>query len=495
MSFRVGSLLLSISSRIQSGLKQKLAVGPHSRVQGLFGLSWPYEVNRLNASRAVIALESNLLARLAEARSRTDALFLALPPNAFYERPIPERHRLIFYLGHLEAFDFNLLGEPLGLTSHDETFNKLFAFGIDPMDGGLPKDQAQDWPTIARVEKYTQATREYLDQAIQNSGLLRAGETTSANELLLNVAIEHRLMHAETLAYLLHNLPTDKKNIQPYEDEDDGPGPEPSQVTIPSGIATLGQPRRERSFGWDNEFGEQKVLVPGFAIDVFPVTNGQYLKFVQARGYEVPKYWRQEDWEWRRKQNLQHPHFWAPRNDGNPAAPHTRWIYRSMSGSIPLPESWPVYVSHAEATAYARWAGRKLPTEEQWHRAAYATPEGRERAYPWGDSLGSLANGNFHHQRWDATPVDDHPEGASAFGVQDLLGNGWEWTSTMFGPLPGFEPFSFYPGYSADFFDSKHYVMKGGSARTDLCMLRRPFRNWFQPHYPYVYGSFRCVED
>ena len=92
------------------------------------------------------------------------------------------------------------------------------------------------------------------------------------------------------------------------------------------------------------------------------------------------------------------------------------------------------------------------------------------------------------------TPVGAHPDGDSAFGVADLVGNGWEWTSTPFAPLPGFEAFPFYPGYSANFFDGKHFVMKGGSARTAACMLRRSFRNWFQPHYPYVYATFRCVE-
>jgi iron(II)-dependent oxidoreductase len=148
-------------------------------------------------------------------------------------------------------------------------------------------------------------------------------------------------------------------------------------------------------------------------------------------------------------------------------------------------------VSYAEALAFAKWAGRKLPTEEQWQRAAYGTPEGRERAYPWGDEAPEFWRGNFHQDRWDPTGVDTHPEGASGFGVYDLLGNGWEWTST----LPGFEPFEFYRGYSADFFDGKHYVMKGGSARTDACMLRRSYRNWFQPHYPYIYSSFRCTEE
>lgn len=449
----------------------------------------------MNASRAVTASQSTLLSRLAEARSRTDAIFGALTPNAFYDRPIPERHRLIFYLGHLEAFDFNLLGGPLGLASHDEIFNKLFAFGIDPVDGGLPTDTPKDWPTIARVEKYNRLTREHLDAAIRDTGFARENETSPEHEQLLNVAIEHRLMHAETLAYLLHNLPVEKKALGPAPEEDDGPGPEQRQASIPSGIATLGQVRSERAFGWDNEFGEQKILVPAFSIDVYPVTNGEYLKFVQARGYQVPKYWKPEDWEWLRKNNILFPHFWIQRNGGDPASTDARWNYRSMSGAIPLPESWPAFVSHAEATAYARWAGKKLPTEEQWHRAAYGTPEGRERMYPWGDTLGGAKNGNFHHQRWDAAPVDAHPEGASAFGLEDLIGNGWEWTSTLFAPLPGFEPFSFYPGYSADFFDSKHYVMKGGSPRTDACMMRRSFRNWFQPHYPFVYGSFRCVEE
>ena len=132
-------------------------------------------MNAVNAaSRAVPTSESPLLTRLAEARARTDALFQVLPPNSFYDRPIAERHRLIFYLGHLEAFDFNLLGGPLDLASHDEAFNKLFAFGIDPVDGGLPTDQPKDWPTIARVEKYNRLTREHLDDAIRNLGFAGA---------------------------------------------------------------------------------------------------------------------------------------------------------------------------------------------------------------------------------------------------------------------------------------------------------------------------------
>jgi formylglycine-generating enzyme required for sulfatase activity len=167
----------------------------------------------------------------------------------------------------------------------------------------------------------------------------------------------------------------------------------------------------------------------------------------------------------------------------------------AMFDEIPLPLQWPVYVSHAEASAYARWAGKSLPTEAQWHRAAYGTPAGRQNSYPWGEHAPGKKHGNFDFGNWHPSPVGHFPAGNSAFGVADLLGNGWEWTSTLFAPFSGFEPFEFYAGYSANFFDGKHYVLKGGSPRTAACMLRRSFRNWFQPRYQYVYSGFRCVSN
>jgi iron(II)-dependent oxidoreductase len=448
------------------------------------------------ASRVALKTESNLLSRLDQARVRTDALFDLLPPNSFYERPIPERHRLIFYLGHLEAFDWNLLSGPLALKSDQAEFDKLFAFGIDPVDGGLPKDTANDWPTIAQVEKYNRNIRERLDHALRSKAAAEVLDHESNNGTLLQVAIEHRLMHAETIAYLFHNLPFDKKNAAMRPQVDARPAPAQRQARIPAGIATLGmRSDGAHPFGWDNEFGEQQIHVPSFSMDVFPVTNGEYLRFLQAGGYGDACFWKPEDWEWKERVGIKHPHFWILKKGSSATDPHAVWEYRTMFAAIPLPPSWPVCVSHAEASAFATWAGKKLLTEAQWHRAAYGTPDGNERTFPWGDSLPDATRGNFDHQHWDATPVDSHPEGASAFGIFDLLGNGWEWTSSAFGPLPGFEPFAFYPGYSANFFDGKHFIMKGGSARTDACMLRRSFRNWFQPHYPYVYSKFRCVEE
>ena len=136
-----------------------------------------------------------------------------------------------------------------------------------------------------------------------------------------------------------------------------------------------------------------------------------------------------------------------------------------------------------------------LPTEAQFHRAAYGTPQGAQRAYPWGSHEPAASHGNFDFHCWDPAPVTAHPAGDSAFGVSQLLGNGWEWTDTPFAPFEGFRPIASYPGYSANFFDGDHFVLKGGSPRTAARLLRRSFRNWFRPDYPHVYAGFRLVEN
>jgi len=171
------------------------------------------------------------------------------------------------------------------------------------------------------------------------------------------------------------------------------------------------------------------------------------------------------------------------------------WHYRTLFEEIPLPLAWPVCVSQAEAATYARRAGKSLPTEAQFHRAAYGAPDGRERLFPWGDEPPAARHGNFDFAHWAPRPVGAHPAGTSAFGVADLVGNGWEWTSTVFAPFAGFEPLPFYPTYSSYAFDGRHFVLKGGSHRTAACLLRRSFRNWYLPHFPYVYAKFRCVEN
>ena len=436
------------------------------------------------------ALDHTLLNSIFDARRRSDALFDIVKPDAIFERPIPERHRIIFYVGHLEAFDWNLLHENVfGLKSFHPEFDRLFAFGIDPVGGGLPTDQPSDWPDLATVRDYVRQIREALDgrlsRAILDSDdLMRDGFRLPT---LLNVAVEHRLMHVETLAYMLHQLPLDRKVFQADPPTLSVPAVIHCMIEIPAGIATLGLPRNSEVFGWDNEFEAHSVDVPAFEIDQYMVTNRQFLDFMNAGGYETRSFWSDGDWNWKIAHNISHPVFWKESRDG--------WLYRTMFDEVSLPDTWPVYVSQAEASAYARWAGKSLPTEPQWHRAAYGSPDGNERTYPWGRYAPDPSLGNFDLTHWNPTPVNTHPRGQSAFGVEGMLGNGWEWTSTPFSPFSGFQPFPFYRGYSADFFDGKHFVMKGGSPRTAACMLRPTFRNWFQAHYQYVYAGFRCVNS
>ena len=398
--------------------------------------------------------------RLDSARRLTDSIFRLLTPEAHYSRPIPERHRLVFYLGHLEAFDWNLIArKTLGVDSLSPQFDTLFEFGIDPPVGQAAADQPSDWPEIEEIQAYNRRVRGRIDELLDH-----------APDQIIQVALEHRLMHAETLAYLLHNLPYDQKASTAAEVVHSTDRLTNPMLEIAPGIATLGQKRGE--FGWDNEFAEHRVNVPGFRVSKYKITNGQYIDFV--------------------REGAPAPHFWERRGNN--------WFYRGMFSEVPLPLNAPVYVTHAEAAAYARWSGKQLPTEEQFHRAAYETspahetPDATERPYPWGNGEPDKARGNFDFHHWDPVDVNANPAGDSAFGVSQLVGNGWEWTATKFGPFPGFQPMPFYPGYSQNFFDEEHYVMKGGSPVTAACMLRRSFRNWFRPNYPYVYASFRLVE-
>lgn len=405
------------------------------------------------------AEQAACLAELAAARAHTDSLFALLEPAALYERGVAERHRFIFYLGHLEAFDWNLCRIQLELGERDAEsgLDRLFAFGIDPDPGdpaAHPHDLPGDWPAVAAVQKYCTRRRSLVDAQAERLPLQ-----------LLHVAIEHRLMHAETLCYLMHWLSLSQKRLVAPPRPDPRPAPLPVTVTIPAGLATLG---RCHGFGWDNEHPEHAVQVPEFRVDRYKVSNAAYLKFVRDGG-PVPL-------------------FWIPQRDGG-------FQLRCMFGEIPLPLSWPVYTSFENASAYAAWADRSIISEIQFHRSAFGTIAGAERSYPWGEAEPEARHGCFDFHSWDPQPVDAaSPAGDSAFGVTQLVGNGWEWTSSEFAPLPGFAPFPFYRGYSADFFDGQHRVLKGGSARTARRLLRRSFRNFYRTNYPYVYAGFRCVD-
>ena len=398
----------------------------------------------------------------------------------------------MFYEGHLPGFSFNaLMKKALGHPSIDVRLEDLFARGIDPHESLTARGAAASVESLWPSRDVVRAFAADADKAIEN--VLATGDLDRAGHPLLDKAeavyciIEHEALHHETLLYMWHQLPLAlKKRPSGYRPQTVGASPPVEWISVPAGRATLGVDRDTVLFGWDNEFPARAESVEAFAIERHDVTNSRFLEFVEAGGYRDERWWTEEDWRWVQQEDISHPLFWVREGDG--------WRWRSMFELLPMPLSWPVYVSYAEASAFTRWCGTRLPTEAEFQRAAYGSPVG-ERKYPWGCDEPTQGRGVFDFSSWDPSPVGSHPAGASAWGVEDLVGNGWEWTSTPFGPFPGFRPIASYPEYSVDFFDNQHMVIKGASPATARELLRPTFRNWFRTRYPYVYATFRCARD
>jgi len=433
--------------------------------------------------------------RLAAVWARTDRIFEILAPEAIFAQPIALRHPFIFYVGHLPAFAWNHICDGvLGRPSLNPAYDELFSRGIDP-DVDDPShchehpEIPDRWPALAEVLAYRNRVRACVLESVDAVAERAPAHLMARDARVFSMVVEHELMHQETLLYMLQELAYDRK-VRPswLPPAVVGRGRSPATVPVAAGMATLGAELTDVSFAWDNESPSVEVFVPGFRIDATPVTNGEFLAFLDDGGYGRCELWAPDDWGWSRDEERSHPPAWT-NQDG-------RWLYRGLFDLLPLErvKDWPVYVSLAEARAFARWRGLRLPTEAELHRAAYGDPTGGERAFPWGAATPGREHGNFDFRCWAPTPVGAFPEGASAWGVHDLVGNGWEWTDTPFTGFPGFEAWiTGYRGYSADFFDGKHFVLKGGSWATATELLRRSFRNWFQAHYPYVFAKFRCV--
>jgi iron(II)-dependent oxidoreductase len=411
-----------------------------------------------------------LRARYLANRDRSRELFALAIPEAYLDRPIPLRLPIVFYDGHIPAFSYNtLMRKALGAASINAHFERIFERGIDPdsVDAAKPRHAPDAWPDAATVRAYGETVDGAVLEAFAHADLEdeRRSPLLERAQAVYNI-LEHEQMHHETLMYLMHRLPFERKAAGGRSSRAPDAAPfATGSVRVDAGPATVGARRDALQFGWDNEFDETAVMVPAFEIDLNSVTNGDWLAFVRAGG-PVPS-------------------FWLERDGG--------YDLLAQFETLPLPLNWPVYVTHQQATAYATWRGGRLPTEAEYHRAAFGSPSGEERRFPWGDDAPSAAHGNFDFRRFDPEPVGISPAGASAWGVLDLIGNGWEWTSTVFAPLSGFAPMASYPQYSADFFDGAHYVMKGASPVTARDLVRRSFRNWFRPDYPYMYAKFRLV--
>ncbi len=408
-------------------------------------------------------------ARYRANRARTAALFAAIAPDAYEDAPIPLRHPFVFYDGHIPAFSsYTLIRDALHGEPVDPDLERLFDRGIDPRDrAAAAQHRRPAWPERERVRRFGGACDAAVLEAYATARLDQPENPNLERAQAAYTILEHEEMHHETLTYIINRLARDKQR-GPRQTHRDVAAPRREPVAIPAGRATLGARRDALAFAWDNEFEEHVVDVGAFSVDAYDVTNADYLAFVRDGG-PAPPFWFERDGE---------------------------WMLLAAFDDLPLPGSWPVWCSHEQASAFARWSGARLMTEAEYHRAAFGSPGGEERAHPWGAAVPDPArHGNFGWRRFDPEPAGSSPAGASAWGVEDLVGNGWEWTATPFAPFPGFAPMASYPRYSADFFDGMHYVMKGASPVTASALVRRSFRNWFYVDYPYAYATFRRAYD
>lgn len=310
-----------------------------------------------------------------------------------------------------------------------------------------------------------------------------SGSPLELNGFAFGMIAQHEQQHAETML-ATHQLRSGPAVLVAEPPPSVRRKPLLDEVIIPSGTFVMGTD--DEPWALDNERTAHQVYLTEYAIDRFPVTNGQYIEFIDDGGYSRPELWSREGWRHRIDAKLQAPLFWE--RDGS------RWWQRVFGIDKPVALRRPVvHVSYYEAQAYATWAGKRLPTEAEWEKAARWDPEsGRSRKFPWGDALPDENRANLGQRHLSPADAGAYPDGASAHGVQQLIGDVWEWTSSGFHPYPGFQAFP-YREYSEVFFGGDYKVLRGGSFGTDSVAARGTFRNWDHPIRRQIFSGFRCA--
>jgi iron(II)-dependent oxidoreductase len=303
------------------------------------------------------------------------------------------------------------------------------------------------------------------------------------------MVVSHENQHDETMLQALNlrsgpPLLPDTSTLPPGR-----PGLAGTSVWVPGGAFVLGVDGTAEPFSLDNERPAHVVDLPAFRIGRVPVTNAEWRQFVDDGGYTQPRWWSARGWEHRQSAGLSAPQFWAP--DGQ-----TRTRFGRVED---IPADEPVqHVSYFEAQAYAAWAGARLPTEIEWEKACAWDPESAaRRRYPWGADEPSATRANLGGEALRPAPVGAYPASASAYGVQQMLGDVWEWTSSTLQPWPGFTPM-IYQRYSQPFFGGDYRVLRGGSWAVESAILRPSFRNWDHPYRRQIFSGVRLawsVED
>lgn len=427
------------------------------------------------------ALRSRLATVLARARARSAALTECVDETELVAQHSPLMSPLVWDLAHIGN------QEELWLV-RDVGGREPVRRDIDEMYDAFKHPRA-DRPALPLLNPdeargYVAEVRDKVWDILDRSPLV--GRPVERDGFAFAMIAQHEQQHDETML-ATHQLRSGPPVLHAPAAPDPVRTVTAAEVMIPGGEFTMGTDTDP--WALDNERPAHRVSVATFALDAAPVTNGQYREFIADGGYERAELWSERGWAHRRSAGLTAPQFWERDGSGD-------WWRRGFGVTAPLNPNQPVvHVCYFEAEAYARWAGKRLPTESEWEKAARWDPvSGRSRRFPWGDEEPTPEHANLGQRHLEPAGVGAYLRGRSPHGVDQLIGDVWEWTSSDFLPYPGFASFP-YREYSEVFHGGDYKVLRGGSFGTDPVACRGTFRNWDHPVRRQIFAGFRCARD
>ncbi|ARF58683.1 ergothioneine biosynthesis protein EgtB [Streptomyces gilvosporeus] len=426
------------------------------------------------------ALRTRAAAALLAARDRTRLLTTCVEEPDLVAQHSPLMSPLVWDLAHIgnqeEQWLLRTVGGRDALRPDIDSVYDAFEH---------PRAERPSLPLLAPAEAhgYVAEVRGRVLEVLESTPL-RGGPLLDAG-FAFGMIAQHEQQHDETML-ITHQLRRGPAVLSAPPPPATFDGILTDEVLVPAGPFTMGT--STEPWALDNERPAHRRIVPAFLIDTTPVSNGAFECFIDDGGYDEPRWWSKEGWAQVREHGLRAPLFW--KREGR------QWLRRRFGVTEPVPPDEPVlHVSWYEADAYARWAGRRLPTEAEWEKAARHDPAtGRALRYPWGDEDPTPDRANLGQRHLRPAPVGSYPEGQSPLGVRQLIGDVWEWTASDFLPYPGFAAFP-YREYSEVFFGDRYKVLRGGSFAVDPVACRGTFRNWDLPLRRQIFSGFRTARD
>ena len=415
---------------------------------------------------------------LERARDATHQLLAPLTDEMLVAETPPGTPRLVADLAQIAYFEElwllrSLAGRPSLADEHQRVY-KLLEPGRRTV-GRRPELR------VADVRAYVEDVRERVLDLVEHMDL-EGPNPLLRDGFVFGLVIQHELQTQEAMTETLQLMTDVEYPLPDPEFPDRAPGGR-VEVYVPGGWFVLGAVAEP--WAYDNELEPHEVELPAFHIDRAPVTNAAFAEFVLDRGYETRTLWTDPGWEWRERDEVRAPAFWQQGET---------WERVRLGHHEPVPSSEPVqHVSWHEASAFARWAGKRLPTEAEWERAASWHPRQGKQRYPWGREWTGY-EASLDRRRLSPAAAGSYAGGTSPVGCVQMVGDVWEWTASSFEPYPDFESFP-YPEYSEAFFGDVYRVLRGGSWATNGLVARTSFRRPELPETRHAFAGFRCARD